>query len=98
MAHGPDGVAGATPGTAESGNTVNVQITDGADGAAPQCLSRDDTAAGDGGANGWQFATTPDGSIDRSKIVLCGAACARVDADAGARVDVLVGCETIVLE
>jgi len=87
-----------TPVTGETENTVNVQITDGVDGAAPECLPRDDTASCDGGANGWQFAKSPDGSIDRSKIVLCGSACGRVDADASARVDVLVGCETIVLE
>lgn len=87
-----------TPVTVETENTVNVQITAGGDGAAPQCIARDDTASCDSGANGWQFAHAPDGGVDRSKIVLCGAACDRVDADAAARVDVLVGCETIVLE
>lgn len=84
--------------TPETENTVNVQITAGGNGAAPVCLARDDTATCDGGAEGWQFTKNPDGSINRSKIALCGSACGQVAADAGARVDVLVGCQTIVLE
>lgn len=83
---GPDG----------AGN-VNVQLTSGAGGGAT-CFARDEALPCDGGANGWQYARRGDGSADFSKVVLCGEACGMVEADPGARVDVLVGCESLVVE
>lgn len=40
------------------------------------------------GADGWQY------TEDKSKIVLCGAACENVRADVGAKVSVQFGCQT----
>jgi len=74
-------------------DNVNVQYTPSS-GATPECFSRDDKPC-DGEANGWQFARRPDGKPDTSKVVLCGAACERIRKDPTARVDILVGCQTI---
>jgi hypothetical protein len=49
-------------------------------------ILKDDRAACDGGADGWQY------TEDRSKIRLCGAACDAVRADVEGRVDVVLGC------
>jgi hypothetical protein len=75
---------------------VNVQFTAGS-GGSPACIARDDAKACESGANGWQFAKQPDGKDDLTKVVLCGSACDMVKKDPGARVDVLVGCQSITL-
>ena len=75
-------------------NNVNVQYTPG-NGGAPRCFGRDDSAPCDDGANGWQFARGPAGEMDSSKVVLCGEACATIRSDPAARIDILIGCESI---
>lgn len=75
-------------------NNLNVQYTPST-GGGPQCIVRDDSAACDAGANGWQFAKTPSGAVDQTRVILCGDACRRVRADTGARIDILVGCSTL---
>jgi hypothetical protein len=64
---------------------VNV-VYSPADGSAPTLIVQDDRAGCDDGADGWQY------TADAKKIRLCGAACERVRADRGARVDVVLGC------
>ncbi len=41
----------------------------------PLCIPKDDSLPCDGGANGWQFARSPMGSIDSDTVVLCGEPC-----------------------
>ena len=75
--------------------SVNVQYR-GAKGEAV-CFKYDDRAC-ETSADGWQFAKRADGTDDLSRVVICGKACDSVRADAAARVDVVLGCETIVLQ
>jgi hypothetical protein len=82
-------------GVAVSKGSVNVQYRGAKNNAV--CFKYDDRAC-EAGADGWQFATKADGSQDLSRVVICGKACDQVRADASARVDVVLGCETIVLQ
>jgi hypothetical protein len=82
-------------GVAVSKGSVNVQYRPSK--ADPVCFKYDDRVC-EGAADGWQFAKKSDGSSDLSRVVICGKACEQVRADAGARVDVVLGCETIVLQ
>lgn len=66
---------------------VNVVYTPGAGGASETIL-QDTSKPCDAGANGWQY------SADKTKILLCGATCAKIQADTAAAVDVEFGCET----
>jgi hypothetical protein len=70
---------------------LNVVYSPG-DGRAPQVVLKDDRMPCDAGASGWQY------SEDASRIRLCGSACDRVRQDAGARVDVVLGCQVRVPE
>jgi hypothetical protein len=63
---------------------INVVRTPG--GQTPVLIPQDERAPCDAGADGWQY------TEDRSKIRLCGAVCDAVRADAGGRVDVVLGC------
>jgi hypothetical protein len=59
-------------------------------------MPRDDSAACDQGANGWQFVKNSDGSDDLSRVLLCGEYCDRVKQNSGAiQVDVIVGCMVV---
>jgi hypothetical protein len=78
---------------ADDPTNVNVQYT--LPGQVPICLKKDETKACDGGANGWQFATKPDGSQDLSKVVLCGEACSTIENNPDAQVEVLLGCDSL---
>lgn len=71
---------------------VNVQYTQ--NGGTPTCFAQD-TAPCDDVANGWQFAKDAAGNDDPSRVVLCGDACAAVQADPTAVVDVVLGCDVI---
>ena len=82
--------------TVSSGKLINVQITGSAPGAAPMCLPLD-TRPCDGGANGFQFAKLPDGTDDLSRVVLCGGACEQVRKDPTSKVDVILGCDAVLL-
>jgi len=85
----PNTSLAVTPGS------VNVQYRPGM--GEPQCFSYD-PAPCDSGADGWQFAKLADGSDDLSRVVICGSACDQVRNDGAARVDVILGCETIDLQ
>jgi hypothetical protein len=76
---------------------VNVQYSQGGKGE-PVCLGKDAAKPCDGGANGWQFKKSADGTNDLTRVVLCGQACTMVRADAAAKVDVIRGCNSIVVQ
>lgn len=69
-------------------NKVNVKYTDGT--AKETTLSNVGAAAMCGMAGGWSY----DNPAKPTKIVLCPATCSTVQADAGAKVDVILGCDT----
>jgi Mg-chelatase subunit ChlD len=71
---------------------VNVQYSK--NGGEPTCFQQD-LGPCEGGANGWQFAKDTAGTEDRSRVVLCGAACDTVKADPSTRVDVVLGCQVL---
>lgn len=64
---------------------VNVKVTT-PDGKTTDVLQ--DSGSCESGANGWQY------NADKTKIVLCGSACAAVSAKSGTKVEVELGCET----
>ncbi len=72
-------------------NKVNVVYTPGA-GGAEETILQDATKPCAGGANGWQY------NDDKSKILLCGATCAKIQADPSAAVNVEFGCETKIVQ
>jgi hypothetical protein len=65
---------------------VNVSWTPSSGGRRP--ILQDASKACEGGADGWQY------DDEKTKVRLCGKACADVRADPGARVDVEFGCRT----
>ena len=67
---------------------VNVNFTPGMGATVP--ILQDNTAPCDQGADGWQYAD------NESKIVLCGATCGKVKSDPEARIDIVLGCRTVV--
>jgi hypothetical protein len=67
-------------------NKVNVTFTPG--GGEPETIKLDNTVECDA-ADGWQY------SDDKSKIILCGDVCSRVQADAEGEVKISLGCPTI---
>lgn len=69
---------------------VNVVYTPGA-GGMTETILQDASKPCDMGANGWQY------NADKTKILLCGATCTKVQADTAAAVDVEFGCETKVV-
>ncbi|MBN1656602.1 MAG: VWA domain-containing protein [Deltaproteobacteria bacterium] len=74
---------------------VNVQYT--APGETPICIARDDSKPCKEGANGWQFTKNPDGTPNYSKVVLCGDAYTTISNIAGVQVDVIIGCQSILI-
>lgn len=68
---------------------VNFQYTPEGKGT-PKVILRADDAADCGGLPGWYF----DNNTSPTKIILCPASCATVQADADAKVDVLFGCKS----
>ena len=96
-------VSGAALGCEFSVPETNVTVTAGTvnvqhrkQSGEAECFAYD-PADCSAGSNGWQFAKNADGSDDLSRVVICGSACDQVRADPMARVDVLLGCETIIL-
>ncbi len=76
-----------------SGETLDpnrVNVTYRSASGASETVPRDDSAPCESGANGWQY------SADKTRVVLCGPGCARVQADLEAKVDVQFGCATII--
>jgi hypothetical protein len=67
---------------------VNVNFTPS--GGTPTPILQDNTAACDQGADGWQYA---DGE---TKIILCGPTCTRVTSDPLAKIDIVLGCKTVI--
>lgn len=75
----------------EKGGTVDLDslnVTFSPSGKETKKVRKDDSAACDGGANGWQY------SSDHTRIVLCGAICDEVKADEGGEVRIVLGCPT----
>jgi hypothetical protein len=68
-------------------NKVNVVYTS-SDGTKTEIVPQDNSKTCNGGANGWQY------SDDRTKVLLCGAACTRVREDLGAKLNIQFGCRT----
>jgi hypothetical protein len=67
---------------------VNVNFTPG--GGEPMAIPQDNNAPCDQGADGWQYADS------ETKIILCGPTCAKVKSDPTARIDIVLGCRTII--
>jgi Mg-chelatase subunit ChlD len=67
---------------------VNVRVTDE---TGPQVVPRADNEAACGSGDGWYY-----GDQTKTKIVLCPASCERVQGKQEARVELLVGCKTVV--
>ncbi|MET0594082.1 MAG: vWA domain-containing protein [Polyangiaceae bacterium] len=80
----PTGVAGVPVDPTK----VNVNFTPS--GGATVGILQDNTAACDQGADGWQYAE------NETKIVLCGQSCTKVKADPLARIDIVLGCKTVI--
>jgi hypothetical protein len=80
----PTGVAGVPV----DPKKVNVNFTPS--GGATMPILQDNNAACDQGADGWQYAEND------TKIVLCGPTCDKVKADPLARIDIVLGCSTII--
>jgi hypothetical protein len=72
--------------------SVNVQYSVGGE---PTCLEQSESLPCDDGAQGWQFAKRPDGTDDRSQVVICGSACDAIRNDSDAQVDIVLGCTTL---
>ena len=81
-------------GTTINPNRVNVQVRAGGTDA-PVCFRHDESAACDGGADGWQFSKTLSGEDDLNSVLLCGSACDMIRGDPEAQVDVILGCEIL---
>lgn len=87
----------AVPSTSEAVTPGSVNVQYRSNTGEPQCFPYD-PAPCNGAANGWQFAKRADGSDDLSRVAICGSACDQVRNDNMARVDVILGCETIDLQ
>lgn len=74
-------------GTVDTARTNVLYYPGGADPA--ETIPRDDAAACDAGANGWQL--TGGGT----RIRICGDACDRIQADPDARLEIEIGCEVV---
>jgi hypothetical protein len=53
-------------------------------------IPQDKSSTCQAGADGWQY------SSDYRKILFCGSICDEVKADASAKIDIVLGCTTIV--
>jgi hypothetical protein len=80
----------AAPAGAREG-AVNVQMSTSS--AEPACIVYDPAPCAE--ANGWQFATKLDGSLDTSRVVLCGSPCDQLKGDPSTVVDVILGCSLV---
>ena len=67
---------------------VNVEVTPGQDGGDPYLLSYDPTCV----ADGWRY----DNADTPTVIELCSATCQTLKADFGAKVKVVLGCDTVI--
>lgn len=89
----------AVPGLEIKPDKVNVQYTDTSlINAIPTCIAYDGSRACDSGANGWQFAKNPDLTDNLTQVVLCGDACTKVSGVKKVQVDVLAGCQRIIIQ
>lgn len=70
-------------------NKVNVTYASSTGGGTSETVTFDDKSPCDSGANGWQY------NADKTKILLCGDACKKVQADLTAKVTVEFGCATV---
>jgi hypothetical protein len=69
---------------------VNVQYTPG--GGMPQLIGNVATAAAcDAQSGGWYY----DNNASPTKILLCPVTCSTVSSDPNAKIEILLGCDTI---
>ena len=78
-----------TPPSGEKIDYNKVNVTYSSSGGTTETVKYDDAAACEAGANGWQY------NADKTKILLCGDACKKVQADLSAKVTVEFGCATV---
>jgi hypothetical protein len=78
--------------TPPNSGTANVQISQG--GARPSCVPQATTAC-EASPSGWQFPKLADGSVDFSRIQLCGSTCDAIKSDPTSVVDVILGCPVL---
>lgn len=79
-----------TPPSGEKIDYSKVNVTySSSTGGTSETVSFDDKLPCDSGANGWQY------NADKTKILLCGDACKKVQADLTAKVTVEFGCATV---
>ena len=79
----------STPGVPVDLARVNVRYTKGGVMMGMD-IPQDKSAPCQGGAQGWQY------SSDNTKILLCGNVCDEVRGDATGRIDIVLGCTTVV--
>jgi hypothetical protein len=77
-------------GSAVDFGKVNVRYVPGGNASDTIDVLQDPEAPCDAGAEGWQY------SQGNQKILLCGSICNDVKADESARVEVVLGCDTVV--
>lgn len=70
------------------GGSLNVQVRSA--GGAPSCLPLDTTGCTQG--SGFQYSVRSDGTVDYSRVELCGQSCELVKNDPTAVVDIILGC------
>ena len=68
---------------------VNVRYTKGS-ATMGMDIPQDKSAPCQGGAQGWQY------SSDNTKILLCGNICDEVRNDVAAKIDIVLGCTTVI--
>lgn len=74
------------------GDSLNVQLS--SPSTAPNCLPLDNRDCSTA-ANGFQYAKHSDGTIDYTRVTLCGPACDLVKSDPTVVVDVILGCSVL---
>jgi hypothetical protein len=70
------------------GESLNVQVRSAT--GAPSCVPL--TTADCATTNGFRYLTRADGSVDYSRVLLCGPSCEQVKSDPTAVVDIILGC------
>jgi len=78
-----------TPPSGEKIDYNKVNVTYSSSGGTSETVKYDDSTTCEAGANGWQY------NADKTKILLCGDACKKVQADLSAKVTVEFGCATV---
>jgi hypothetical protein len=78
-------------------NKVNVQFTSGAGAASTVGYARTQSGC-HATRGGWYYDADPAGGTAPTAILVCPATCQQLQADTAGRVDIVLGCQTIVVE